>query len=97
MSAEVPFDPRAGRFRSLSRGMNVAMVTAAMAAVIGVVAPDPLGFAAGVTMVAVLVAAPLVRVGWFVLRWFRRGDPRFAVVGLGVIVISAAGAGLALL
>ncbi len=38
---------------------------------------------------------PLVRVAWFARRWWVRGDRRFAIVALGVLVVVAAGALLA--
>jgi hypothetical protein len=41
---------------------------------------------------AALIAAPVVRVGWLGVRWLRLGDPRFALVagGLVLVVILAA-------
>jgi len=51
----------------------------------------------GVAWVAIglLVAAPLGRVGWLAIRWFRRGDRRFGLAACGVLVIVAAGVLLA--
>lgn len=92
----VPFDPRRGRFDALSRSMTAAMVLASAAAVLGVLLPGRAGELAGLVMVVVLVATPLARVLWLVGRWFRRGDPRYAAVGVGVLAIVAAGALLAL-
>jgi hypothetical protein len=33
---------------------------------------------------------------WFVVRWFRRGDVRYAMVGCGVLTVIAVGVLLAL-
>ena len=46
---------------------------------------------AAAVMLVLLVATPLVRVGWLVQRWFRRGDVRFAMVGVLVLLIPLAG------
>lgn len=86
-----PPDPRAGRFDQVVRGLQVAMVLVAVAAVLGDVLHGPAGRAAEWVLLAVLVAVPVVRVLWFVVRWFRRGDPKFALVGIGVLVVMAAG------
>jgi hypothetical protein len=48
---------------------------------------EPLGAA----MVVFLAAIPLLRVAWLVGRWFRRGDPRFALLGLLVISVPVIG------
>jgi hypothetical protein len=45
--------------------------------------------------IGLLVAAPLVRVGWLAIRWFRRGDTRFGLAACGVLAIIAAGVLLA--
>ena len=45
----------------------------------------------GMVMVAVFVVAPLGRIVWLVVRWQRRGDWRFALVGLGLLAVVATG------
>ncbi len=102
MSAEQPFpdlpvDPRLDRYRPLSRALRVALVVCGVLAAAAVVLPAPLGTWAGGAAVALLVGTPLARVVWFVQRWFRRGDPRFALVGCGVLAVIAAGVVLAAL
>jgi hypothetical protein len=86
-----PPDPRAGRFDPVVRGLQAAVVVVAIAAALGDVLPGSAGRAAGWVLLATLVAVPVVRVLWFVARWFRRGDPKFAMVGIGVLVVMAAG------
>ena len=86
-----PHDPRAGRFDPLVRGLQVAMVLVALTAVLGDVLHGTAGRVAEWMLVAALVVTPVARVLWFVVRWFRRGDPKFAWVGIGVLVVMAAG------
>lgn len=86
-----PPDPRAGRFDRVARALQVAMVLVALAAAVGDAAQGPLGRAAARVLVATLVLVPVLRVLWFVVRWARRGDPRFALVGTGVLLVMAAG------
>ena len=67
------------------------MVLVALAAALGDVLHGPAGQVAEWMLVAALVVTPVARVLWFVVRWFRRGDPTFAWVGIGVLVVMAAG------
>lgn len=87
-----PVDPRFDRFRPLSNGLGWALLVAAVLAVAAVVLPAPVGVWAGAALVATLVAVPLARVLWLVVRWARRGDRRYALIGTGVIVVIATGA-----
>lgn len=92
-----PTDPRADRFVRLSRALSIAVNVAAVLVLGALLLPERVGEVAGGALLVVLVATPLLRVGWFVQRWFRRGDPKFALVGAAVLVVVGAGAGLALL
>lgn len=67
------------------------MVVVAVTAVLGDVLHGTAGRTAELVLLATLVVVPVVRVLWFVVRWFRRGDPKFAMVGIGVLVVMAAG------
>lgn len=90
-----PPDPKATRFDRLSAALSVA-VTLAVVLVLGALTlPDSAADVMGGALVAVVIATPLLRVAWFVQRWFRRGDPRFALVALGVLVVVATGTLLA--
>ena len=91
-----PFDPRLDRYRPLSRALRASLLLTAALAVAAVVLPEPASVVLGAAVVVVLVAAPLARVLWFVTRWFRRGDVRYALVGCGVLGIIATGVLLAL-
>ena len=88
-------DPRFDRFRPLSKALGWALAAVAVVAAAAVVLPSPLGRWAGVALVALLVAVPIARVLWLVARWIRRGDRRYAAVAMGVLVVIAVGALLA--
>lgn len=96
-SSEQPVDPRLDRYRPLTRALEWALACCALLAVLATVVPDPYGRWLGIAVVVLLVTAPLARVIWFVVRWFRRGDTRFALVGCGVLVVIATGVLLAAL
>lgn len=94
---DTPLDPRLDRYRPLTRALRVALVACGVLAAAAVVLPAPVGTWAGVAAVALLVGTPVARVIWFVQRWFRRGDVRYALVGCGVLAVIAAGVVLAAL
>lgn len=87
-----PFNPLADRQRRLARFLRVGAIVAFVTAALGLVLPGQVGAVFGVAMVSVLVAVPLVRLGWLARRWLRKGDRRFAMVALLLTVIIAAGA-----
>jgi type VI protein secretion system component VasK len=95
--SQQPFDPRLDRYRPLTWALQRALVLCAVLAVLAVVVPAPAGGWFGIGVVVLLVGVPLARVVWFVQRWFRRGDVRYALVGCGVLVVIAVGLLLALL
>jgi apolipoprotein N-acyltransferase len=97
VSAEQPIDPRLDRYRPLTRALHWALIGCAVLAGLALVLPAPVGGWVGVALVVLLVATPLARVVWFIVRWFRRGDPRFALVGCGVLLVTATGVVLAAL
>lgn len=92
---DLPYDHRLDRFQPVVRGMHAALLLVGALAVGGAMVPGRVGRWMGAGAIAVLVAAPLLRVMWLVRRWVRRGDPRFAAVGCGVLAIVAAGVLLA--
>jgi hypothetical protein len=67
------------------------------AALVGLLLPDPVGEAASAMAVAVVIAAPLIRVAWLAVRWYRRGDVRYAAVAVSLLLVVAAGSLIALL
>jgi len=93
--AVMPQDPRRHRQRRLVLFLRTAVVVVAIMSAADLIVPEPWQGALGVGVIVVLVAVPLVRVAWLVQRWFRRGDLRFAAVGVALLGIAALGALLA--
>jgi len=71
----------------LGRAAWVAIILAAA----GVVVPDPAGAVLAGAAVAVVLAAPLGRVGWLVWTWRGEGDARFARLGGALLAVVATG------
>jgi hypothetical protein len=84
-------DPREERFRPLGRFLFIEVIVVAILGVLSLLLNDALATAAAAATLIVLVASPLIRVIWLVIRWFRRGDPRFAMVGVFVLCVPAVG------
>jgi hypothetical protein len=84
-----PPDPRAGRQRALVAMLRVSVALVAILAVGALLLPEEQARPVGTAMVVTLVAVPVVRVGWLVIRWLRRGDLRFALCGVGLLVLMA--------
>ena len=82
-------DPRDGRFETLIVGSRVAVGVALGLALAGLVVPDPLSGGCAVGAIVVVMVAPLLRVGWLAVRWFRRGDRRFGWAAVGVLGVVA--------
>jgi len=66
-----------------------------VAGLLSAVLPGAAGIAVATAVVAVIVAAPLLRVLWLVHRWRQEGDRRFVGLGLALLAVVGAGAGLA--
>lgn len=88
-------DPRSDRFQTLVTASRVAMVVATVLALASIVAPAPYDGWAAFAAIGVVVVAPVARVLWLAQRWFRRGDPRFGSVAVGVLVVVALAAVMA--
>jgi len=90
------------RVEQVRYGRMIAMLAvlirvAFVAALAGLLLPDPVGPAASALAVAVVVAAPLLRVAWLAVRWYLRGDRRYAAVAASLLLVVGAGSVLALL
>lgn len=59
--------------------------------------PGASGRALAVAAVSVVIAVPLLRVAWLVLRWWQERDRRFLLAGVALLCVVAAGAVLAAL
>ncbi|MDZ7679712.1 MAG: hypothetical protein U5K29_14310 [Acidimicrobiales bacterium] len=88
-----PSHPLVGRQRRLIAMLRLGLVLGALLALAGMLTPGRAGERLAYGFVALIVAVPVLRVGWLTLRWFRRHDLRFALVGLAVLgVVTFAGA-----
>lgn len=65
--------------------------------VVGGLLGGPVGRVFAAVAVGAVIAAPLLRVCWLILRWIQEHDRRFAVLGAAVIAVVATGAVLAAL
>lgn len=85
-----------GMGKRLVRPLRWATAGAFALAVAGAVLPGAVGDAAAGAMIGLLMAVPLLRLAFFVARWWQIGDRRFAVVALLLLVEIGAGAAVAL-
>ena len=83
------------RYERISWTLGFFTWVALGAAVAGLLLPDPIGTAASAVAVGVVGGAPLVRVAWLSIRWYLRGDRRYAAVAAALLLIVSTGAVLA--
>lgn len=88
--------PERIRYGRMIAVLGVLTRVAFVAALAGLLLPDPVGPAASALAVGIVIAAPLVRVLWLALRWYLRGDRRYAAVAASLLCIVGAGSVLAL-
>jgi len=84
------------RFSALSLWLQRSVIVIALLAVLTMLLPATFAIKTGMVLVVLLISLPLARVLWFVQRWIRRGDLRFASVAAAVLLVVAAGALLAM-
>jgi hypothetical protein len=89
---------RSGPFRyaRMTAMLHFLIKAAFVAALAGVVLPHPVGTAASALAVGIVVAAPLLRVGWLAIRWYLRGDRRYAAISASLLLVVGIGSVLAL-
>lgn len=89
---------RSGPFRyaRMSAMLRFLARAAFIAALVGLLLPGPVGRAGSAAAVAVVVAAPLLRVAWLAVRWYLRGDQRYAAVAAGLLLVVGTGSVVAL-
>ncbi len=86
-----PPDPREERYRPLVRLLMAGIIGVGLLGVVALLLGEDRGEGVAVVMVVLLVGLPLVRVAWFVGRWLRRGDTRYAMVGVAVLCVPLVG------
>lgn len=77
--------------------LAVATVVAFVAGLLGTVLSGDVANWFGGVAVAVIIAAPLLRVAILGVCWARNGDRRYAAVAGALLLLTAVGAGLAFL
>ncbi len=82
--------------RALVRVLQVALVLAFVLALGGAFLPGQIGTASSVACIAVLVGAPVLRVGWLTALWVRMRDRRSALSGAALLLVLLVSAGVAL-
>jgi hypothetical protein len=84
------------RYPRMIAMLRLLIRLAFVAALAGLLLPDPVGTAASAVAVAIVVAAPLLRVAWLAIRWyFRGGDRRYAAVAASLLLVIGAGSVIA--
>lgn len=84
-----PRHPLVGRQRHLVTALRGALAVALALGVAALVVPQPTAARLAEAFVALVVAVPLMRVTWLVVRWLRRRDLRFAAVGAALLCVVA--------
>lgn len=88
-------DPKAGRFDPIARGFRVMLVVVGVAALASVATSGTTSDVLAGAAIAGMLVAPLARVLWLAQRWLRRGDIRYGLVAVSVLLIVGAGGLLA--
>jgi Kef-type K+ transport system membrane component KefB len=87
-ASALPPDPRVGRQRVLATYLRVALVVALVLGLAAALLPDDWGEeVAGLAMVVVLIATPIGRLVWLLVRWLRREDRRFAFAAFALLAV----------
>ena len=76
--------------------LRITKRVALLAALAATFIPGQAGSAAAAVAVGLVIAAPLLRVGWLAYRWWRWGDRAFASVAASLLLVVGTGAAIAL-
>jgi uncharacterized membrane protein len=76
----------------LGQALRIAVIAALTLSIVGATVGGDAGRYLSGACIALIVAAPLLRVVMLSAAWYRRGDRRFAAVGAGLLAIVAIGA-----
>jgi O-antigen ligase len=85
------------RYRRIIRALQITTRVTLVAALAGTFIPGKTGRAASAVAVGLVIATPLLRVGWLAYRWWRWGDRLFASVAASLLLVVGTGTAVALL
>ena len=85
------------RYERIIWGLRLTTRVTLVAALAGTVLPGDGGRSASAAAVGLVIAAPLLRVGWLAYRWWRWGDRVFASVATSLLLVVGTGTAIALL
>jgi hypothetical protein len=85
------------RYERIIWALRLTTRIALVAALAATVIPGDGGRSASAAAVGLVIAAPLLRVGWLAFRWWRWGDRAFASVAASLLLVVGTGAALAVL
>jgi low temperature requirement protein LtrA len=74
------------------RALRVITAVSLAAAAISLVLPTPYDEAPAITALLLVMATPVLRVGWLIFRWGQERDVRFVLVGSALLGVVALGA-----
>ena len=83
-------DPRQMRNDLMRRVVRIPFVACLVLATIGTIGAKATSLESRLA-VAVIVIAPLGRVCWLIKRWFGRGDVRYGLAGILLLVVITLG------
>jgi len=86
-----PPDPRADRNELFGRVLLAPLIVVAATAAVGTLLSGQWERLLAWVTVAVLVVVPILRIGWLISRWVRRGDQRFVAAGCALLAVIAVG------
>lgn len=79
------------RYERIIWALRITKRVALFAALLAIVAPGQAGRDAGAVAVGLVIAAPLLRVGWLAYRWWRWGDRTFSLVATSLLAVVGTG------
>lgn len=88
---------RQGRQRFLVGFLQISFLAVVAAAAAALVLPEPAAHWAAITMTSLLIAVPVIRIAWLLIRWVRLGDWRFALTSAALLGVVGVGALIATL
>jgi hypothetical protein len=79
------------RYERIILALRLTKRVTLAAALAATVLPGDLRLDAGAVAVGLVIAAPLLRVGWLSYRWWRWGDRLFAAVAASLLLVVGTG------